>query len=237
MIEVAINNKLNSKKRIALFEFLKSISTEVCFSSYHEYHLDENNSIDLLDEYKLKCKEKHHDLKVFYEEKDPFLLKTLKKLKVSNEEEFEDYRDQLYRNDILLAKQLEKICDELEKKEEIIDYCEVFAEIKDDFKYIETHIYDSVGISLIPIDCVVYNFTNKLLEVILRTNSFSEPVLYNSKYNIYFFNMVFCKNEEVFSIVCNEKNMMIILLTEKEYENFLKLKIKHKKDVIQDETN
>lgn len=236
MIEVAIKSKLNNKKRIALFEFLKSISTEVCFSSYHDYHLSEDCSIELLDEYKAKCKEKHHELKLYYQENDPFLLKTLKKLKIKDEETFEEYRDQLYQNDILLSKQLEKICEDLEKKENIIDYREVFTEIKDDFLYIETHVYDSVGMSLIPIDCVVYNFSNKLLEVILRSNSFLEPILFNSKYNIYFFNMVFCKNEEVFCIVCNEKNMMVVLLNEEEYEKFLKLKIKHKRDVIKNET-
>lgn len=235
MIEVIFSSKIKQKKLNSFFLFLKSIASEVCFTSFHDYHLDEDLSIELIDEYKQKCKEKHHDLQVFYNDREPFLMKTLKKLKIKDEEEFQDYRYQIYQNDLSLCKKMEDIFEGLYKKEEIIDYKEIFEEIKDDFKYIETHMHDSVTMSLMPLDCVVYNFSDNLLDKLLKVKTLNEPIFFDVEKDIYFINMVFCKNEEVFCVIATNKETIILLLNEKEYEDFKKLKIRHKKGDVYDE--
>ena len=100
MIKVEINKVLNKKKRIKILTFLYSISNEVCFSAIHNYKIDEETGNEIINEYKKRCIEKHHELKVWYDNKEPFLLKSLKKLKIKTEDEFVDYQNQIFHSDI-----------------------------------------------------------------------------------------------------------------------------------------
>ena len=70
MIEVSINYKLNKKKLDSLLTFLFSIADQVCFSTFHNYHIDEDVSVEIINEYKERCKEKHRQLTMWYEKKD-----------------------------------------------------------------------------------------------------------------------------------------------------------------------
>lgn len=227
MIEVTIKHKLKEKQFISLFKFIHSIASEVCFTCFHDYYVSEESAVELIDEYKQKCKEKHHDLDTYYKDKEPFLMKTLKKLKIKDDETFEEYKYSIYQNDLAQCEKMEEILEKLQQKEKVIDYKEIFKDIKDDFKYVETHMFDSVFISLMPLDCVVYNFSEKLLDIILKMDSLCDPILVDEKNQIYYTNMVFCKNEEVFSVIATESGMILMLLKEDEYKEFKKLKIRH----------
>ena len=88
MFEIYVGKKLKEKKLVLLLEFLNSISTEVCFSCFHKHHISEDESIEILNEYKDRCKERHHQLTEWYNQKEPFLMKVLSKLHIKTEEEY-----------------------------------------------------------------------------------------------------------------------------------------------------
>ena len=60
--------------------------------------------------------------------------------------------------------------------------------------------------------------------------------MYDKEKNIFYFNLLFCKNEEGFAIIHSQQGNMDIMLTKEQYQGFKKLKIKHKKaDIENDE--
>ena len=86
MIEVNIKKKLNDEKFVKLINFLYSLSSEIGFTSFHNYHIDENVCVDVLNEYKQRCKDKHRELQEIYDRKEPFLMKVLKKIGVKTQD-------------------------------------------------------------------------------------------------------------------------------------------------------
>ena len=79
MVEVTITNALKEKQIQNLIRFLFNYSKEVCFTSFHDYYVDEDLAVELINEYKERCKEKHRKITQLYDNKDPFIMKALKK--------------------------------------------------------------------------------------------------------------------------------------------------------------
>ena len=79
MIEVNISKKLKTKQFVTLINYLHNLANEVCFTSFHQYHLDEQTATDALNEYKQRCKDRHRQLQKWYDTQEPFLMKVLRK--------------------------------------------------------------------------------------------------------------------------------------------------------------
>ena len=160
MVEVNILKKLNEKNRVKLVNFLYSLSSEICFTSFHNYHIDEEIANDALNEYKVRCKDKHRELQDIYDRKEAFLMKILSKLGVKTEEEFNEYKDHIFQSDMALCKKMDEVLEGLVNETKVKDYKEIFNEIKDDIKELEIHMYDSVSVSLMPLDLIICNDTS-----------------------------------------------------------------------------
>ena len=235
MIEVNISKKLKPKQFVTLINYLHNLSNEVCFTSFHQYHLDEETANNALNEYKQRCKDRHRQIQKWYDTQEPFLMKTLKKLRVATEEDFQDYKEQIYLNDMELCKKMQEILDKLEEDTSSRDYKEVFPQIKDSFKEVEVHMYDTVAVSIMPLDLVVYKTSEETLKTFLNMKSISSPVLIDNQARVFYINPMFCNNEEAFAIIQSELGTVSIILSEEEYKNFKKLKIRHKKETALDE--
>ena len=53
---------------------------------------------------------------------------------------------------------------------------------------------------------------------------------------IFYFNPLFCKGEEGFAIIYSQQELFTMVLSEEEYKIFKKLKLRHKKEVVEDES-
>jgi len=235
MIKVEINKALNKEKREKIISFLYSLSKEICFSTIHNYKIDEEKGNEIINEYKKRCIEKHHELKVWYDNKEPFLLKSLKKLKIKTEEEFIDYQNQIFHSDMALTKQMNEVINKLVLETKVIDYKKIFPSIASSFVDYETHMFDTATVSLIPLDILVYKKSEEVLHVLLDIEDFSNPVLFNKDEQIYLFNPVFCNDEEGFALIYSEQGSISIVFDDNQYLDFKKLKIKHKKEYVYDE--
>ena len=235
MFEIQVSKKLKEKKLIALLEFLHSISTEICFSCFHKHHISEETSVEILNEYKDRCKERHHQLTSWYQQEEPFLMNVLKKLHIKTEEQFNEYKMEIFQNEMIVCKKMDEMLLKLQEETTTIDYKEVFESIKDDFKEVETHMFDSVTVSIFPLDYVVYNTSENLLSEIIKVKSLFLPFFSNEKENLYLFNPVFCKNQEGFGVISTESGIVTMVLDIDDYKKFKTLKIRHKKEVIPDE--
>lgn len=235
MIEVNISKKLKTKEFVSLITYLHNLSNEVCFTSFHQYHLDEEVANDALNEYKMRCKDRHRQLQKWYDTKEPFLMKTLKKLKVQSEEEFQEYKEQIYLADMELCKKMQEVLDKLEEEQSTRDYKEVFPQIKDSYKEVEVHMYDTVAVSIMPLDLVVYKTSEETLKTFLNMKSITSPVLMDSQARVFYINPMFCNNEEAFAIIQSELGTVSLIISEEEYKNFKKLKIRHKKETALNE--
>ena len=232
MIKVEINKVLNKKKRIKILTFLYSISNEVCFSAIHNYKIDEETGNEIINEYKKRCIEKHHELKVWYDNKEPFLLKSLKKLKIKTEDEFVDYQNQIFHSDMALTKQMNEVINKLVLETKIVDYKKTFPSIASSFVGYETHMFDTAIVSLIPLDILIYKKSDEILKILLDIESFSNPVLFNKDEQVYLFNPVFCNDEEGFALIYSEQGSISIVFDDNQYLDFKKLKIKNKKEYV-----
>lgn len=234
MVEVGVSKRINGKKLNALFNFLFSISDQVCFSTFHNYKIDEDTSVEIINEYKERCKEKHRQITQWYNDNDPFIMKALKKLHITNEYEFEEYKESIFESDMSLCRKIQPILDELERENLQRDYNEEFKEIKDDFVSLETHMFDSVFVYHIPLDILAYKASENLKNVLLNMKSLALPVL-KSQNNIALINPMFCNETEGFSVINTQQAAATIVLNENQYKEFKKLKIRHKKVAIEDE--
>lgn len=236
MVEIVISKKIKEKKYEKLIRFISNISNEVCFSSFHNYHLSEDDGVELINEYKQKCKEKHHHMQKMYDSKQPVFMRILKKIKVKNEQEFQEYKEQIFLSEMSQCKHMEKMIDELIANDKMVDYKEEFSEIKEDYKGIEMHMFDAViNDSFIPLDFIIYNLSNKIIELFVNKKSFFGPFLTNKDNSIMLINPLFCKNDDAICAVDSRSGNLTIFLNENDYLTFKKLKIKHKKEVISDE--
>ena len=177
MVEVNILKKLNEKKFISLINFLYSLSSEICFTSFHNYHISEEVGVEVLNEYKQRCKEKHRELQEMYDRKEPFLMKILSKFKVKTDEEFIEYKDHIFHNDMALCNKMDQVLEDLNKESKTKDYSVIFPEIKEELKEIEVHMYDSVSVSLMPLDLIICNASDSILKILLNMNNLTSPVL------------------------------------------------------------
>ena len=235
MIEVNITKKLNDKKFFDLINFLYSLSSEICFTSFHNYHIDEEVSVDVLNEYKQRCKDKHRELQEIYDRQEPFLMKILKKIGVKTQEEFDEYKEHIYQSDMSLCQKMDALLESLVKNEETKDYKLIFPSIADELKEVEVHMYDSVSVSIMPLDLLIYNATDKLLKVLLDMKFLSAPALINKEENTFLINPIFCNTEEAFAVIHSELSTVTMVLKEEDYIKFKALKIRHKKEVTTDE--
>lgn len=235
MVEVNILKKINEKKFISLINFLYSLSSEICFTSFHNYHIDEEVAVEALNEYKQRCKEKHRELQEMYDRKEPFLLKILSKFKVKTDDEFVEYKDHIFQNDMALCNKMDQMLEELNKESKTKDYSVIFPEIKDELKEIEVHMYDSVSVSLMPLDLVICNASDSILKILLKMNNLTSPVLLNKQENTFLINPIFCNAEEAFAVIHSERGFVTMVLKESEYKKFKTLKIRHKKEFVNDE--
>ena len=234
MIEVTISHNLKEKQIQSLISFLFKYSTEVCFTSFHDYYVSEDLAVELINEYKERCKEKHRQITQWYNNKDPFIMKALKKLHITNEYEFEEYKESIFESDMSLCRKIQPILDELERENLQRDYDEEFKEIKDDFVSLETHMYDSVFVYHIPLDILSYKASENLKNVLLKMKSISKAVL-RSDNNIVLINPLFCNETEGFAVFFTQEALATIILNETQYKEFKKLKIRHKKVAAEDE--
>ena len=235
MIEVNITKKLNDNKFFSLINFLYALSSEICFTTFHNYHIDEELAVETLNEYKQRCKDKHRELQEIYDRKEPFLMKILKKLGVKTQEQFDEYKEHIFNSDMTLCKKMDELLESLIKDEVTKDYKKIFPQIADDLKEIEVHMYDSVSVSLMPLDLLICNASNNILKSLLDMKQLTMPVLINKQENSFLINPIFCNSEEAFAVIHSERSMVTMVLKEKEYEQFKKLKIKHKKEITNDE--
>lgn len=236
MIEVSIERKLNTKQVSSLLGFLFALSDEIGFSTSHNYHIDEDESVELLNEYKIRCKERHHFLSVLYNNKDPYLLKSLKELDVDSDEKFEEYKMDVYQFEMSICKQMEKELQKLVEDNSIIDYKEVFPIIKDNYVEKETHMFDSFSTSTSPIDIIVYKSDKVLLKELLKIDSLFKPFFANEEKNIYLTNPVFFNGKTGFAAIYSKIGLVSLTISEEIYKAFKKLKIKHRKEVIVNES-
>ena len=234
MIEVTISHNLTEKQLQTLIRFLFKYSTEVCFTSFYDYYVSEDLAVELINEYKERCKEKHRQITQWYNDNDPFIMKALKKLHITNEYEFEEYKESIFESDMSLCRKIQPILDELERENLQRDYNEEFKEIKDDFVSLETHMFDSVLVYHIPLDILSYKASENLMNVLLNMKSLALPVL-KSQNNIVLINPMFCNETEGFSVFNTQQAAATIVLNENQYKEFKKLKIRHKKVAIEDE--
>ena len=65
--------------------------------------------------------------------------------------------------------------------------------------------------------------------------SLSSPVLIDNQARVFFINPMFCNDGEAFGIIQSEIGNVSLVLSEEEYKNFKKLKIRHKKEKALDE--
>lgn len=235
MVEVSITRKLKAEKLESLFKFLFSLSDQVCFSTFHNYRVNEDNIVEVINEYKERCKSKHHQLTVWYNKQDPVIMKTLKRLGVKDEDTFNEYKMRLFQSDMMLCKNMEEYLEKLLVDETDIDYNEIFPTIKDGFSSLEIHMFDSISVSRVPMDLLTYNLTESVKTTILNMKSLLEPTLFNKEKNIFLFNTLFCKNEEGFAVINSQQGSMEIMLEPEQYLLFKKLKIKHKKAEIEND--
>ena len=235
MVEVNITKKLNEKNRVKLINFLYSLSSEICFTSFHNYHIDEEKANDVLNEYKVRCKDKHRELQEIYDKKEPFLMKILKKLHIKDEEEFQEYKDHIFQHDMSLCKKMDEMLDKLILESNTKDYKVIFSEIKEDIKDIEVHMFDSISVSIMPLDLVICNASDNILKVLLAMKNITDPVLLNKEEKSFLINPIFCNVEEAFSVIHSERGFVTMVLKENEYNKFKTLKIRHKKEVVKDE--
>ena len=235
MVEVNILKKLNEKNRVKLVNFLYSLSSEICFTSFHNYHIDEEIANDALNEYKVRCKDKHRELQDIYDRKEAFLMKILSKLGVKTEEEFNEYKDNIFQSDMALCKKMDEVLEGLVNETKVKDYKEIFNEIKDDIKELEIHMYDSVSVSLMPLDLIICNATDNILKVLLNMKDLTSPVLYNKDEKTFLINPIFCNTEEAFAVIHSERGFVTMVLQEEDYKKFKTLKIRHKKEVVNNE--
>ena len=92
--------------------------------------------------------------------------------------------------EIKAKKIIDKIKINNQSKVKVIrDYKEIFPVIKDDFKEIEVHMYDTVSISIMPLDLVVYKASERTKQVFLDMKSFSKPVLIDNQAHVFFINI------------------------------------------------
>ena len=236
MIEVSINYKLNKKKLDSLLTFLFSIADQVCFSTFHNYHIDEDVSVEIINEYKERCKEKHRQLTMWYEKKDKTIMAALKKFNAVEENTFNEYKMSVFQNDMALCKKMEEVLEKLELDDKMVDYKEVFPLIASSYVNIETHLFDSTSVSTIPLDLVAYKLTDEVKNVLYKMNALTSPVLINEDKTIFYFNPLFCKGEEGFAIIYSQQELFTMVLSEEEYKIFKKLKLRHKKEVVEDES-
>lgn len=235
MVEVNILKKINEKKFISLVNFLYSLSSEICFTSFHNYHISEEVAVEALNEYKQRCKEKHRELQEMYDRKEPFLMKILSKFKVKTDDEFIEYKDHIFQNDMALCNKMDQMLEELNKESKTKDYSVIFPEIKDEIKEIEVHMYDSVSVSLMPLDLIICNASDSILKILLKMNNLTSPVLLNKQENTFLINPIFCNEEEAFAVIHSERGFVTMVLKECEYKKFKALKIRHKKEYVNDE--
>lgn len=237
MIEVNILKKLNEKNRVKLINFLYSLSSEICFTSFHNYHIDEDKANDVINEYKVRCKDKHRELQEIYDRKEAFLMKILKKLHVNDEEEFQEYKEHIFQQDMALCKKMDEVLEGLVNETNVKDYKVIFPEIKDDLKEVEVHMFDSVSVSLMPLDLLICNSNDNILKVLLNMKDITVPVLLNKEDKSFLINPIFCNAEEAFAVIQSERGFVTMVLKENEYNKFKALKIRHKKEVVNDEKN
>lgn len=235
MVEVNISKKLNNIKLAKLLSFLHSMSDELCFSSFHTYKIDEDTSVEILNEYKNRCKERHSQLKKWYTSKEPFFMNVLKKLKVKTDEDFEDYSMFIFEEDMKVCKTMDDNLLKLQESDKTRDYKEVFKDISKDFKFFEIHMFDSVSVAIVPIDYVIYNASEEMLFELMKMPSLDEPFKLNKEENVVLVNPVFAKQQEAFAAINTSEGTATIFLDEKQYAEFKKLKIKHTKDYVDDE--
>lgn len=236
MVEVGVSKRINGKKLNALFNFLFSISDQVCFSTFHNYKIDEDTSVEIINEYKERCKEKHHQLTKWYERKDPMIMKALKKFGATDENSFNEYKMSLFQSDMALCKKMEEVLEKLQEEEKTIDYKEVFPSIASSYLNIETHMFDSTSVSTIPLDLVSYKLDEEVKKVLLDMKSMSMPILVNKDKTIFYFNPLFCKGEDGFAIIYSQQEIFSMVISEEEYKIFKKLKIRHSKEEAIDES-
>ena len=234
MFEVLVK-KLKKEKLAKMISFLMSLSDEVCFSSYHTYNIDEDTSIEILNEYKQRCKDRHRQLKDWYNKEEPFFMKVLSKLGVKSDDDFEDYSNQIFENDMSLAKKMDEALLLLQKEEATRDYKEVFPLVSESLKHVETHLFDSVSASVIPIDYVIYKADEKLLFELMKMESFHAPFMKNKDKKVILMNPVFVNSQEAFAVINNAEGTLTMVVDDKDYKEFKKLKIRHKKDFVSDE--
>ena len=236
MIEVYITKKIKEEKLAKLLSFLHSLSDEICFSSYHTYSIDEDTSVEILNEYKQRCKERHHQLRMWYEKQEPFLMKVLSKMGVKTDDDFEDYKNHIFENEMMLCKKMDETLLMLQKENSTRDYKEVFPVIKDSFKGIETHMFDSVSASVLPLDYVIYKADEAMLFELMKMKSLYTPLFKDQEHKVVMINPVFANNEEAFALINNAEGSLTMVVSEKDYLEFKKLKIRHKKEVVIDES-
>ena len=235
MIEVNIVKKLKDNQFNSLINFLYSLSTEICFTTFHNYHIDEDLAVDTLNEYKQRCKDKHRELQEIYDRKEPFLMKILKKIDVKNQYQFDEYKEHIFNSDMSLCKKMDELLESLIKDETTKDYTKIFPTIANDIKEIEVHMYDSVSVSLMPLDLIICNASENILNALIDMKQLTMPVLINKSENTFLINPIFCNTEEAFAVIHSERAMVTMVLKEEEYEQFKKLKIKHAKEFTNNE--
>ncbi len=233
MFEITITKKLNANDMKKIMGFLFSVSDEISFSSLHHYHVDEEDANCIINEYKKSCIEKHHQFSKLYQENNPIILKQLVPLHIHTDEEFNNYIDEIFQDDIALCQKMELILEGLQNETNQIDYRQIFPRIAAYYKEKEIHMFDAASASLIPIDIVFYHLSDEIQALMENLPSLSKPILMDKEGKIFFYNPVFYKNEEVLALIYNALEKIIMTLNDEEYEQFKKLKIKHKKERVE----
>lgn len=232
MFEVSIE-KYDKKKLNKLINYLASISDEICFSSLHDYHLDEDECVELIDEYKKRCKEKHKNVRELYENKNKSFMQLISKMGVKDDTSFENYQEMLYQQDLSLCKKMEENIYQLIDNKNVKDYKQIFRAYSDSFKEIETHMFDTITTSIMPLDIVVYKMNEKMKSLLLEIEDVKKPVLENV--GCVFNNPLFCYQDNAVAIFNSQDNNILLELTDNQYKEFKKLRIKHEKEYEEDD--
>ncbi len=207
-----------------LIDYLYSLSEQIGFVTFHKYHLNDETIDNLLASYRKEHLDEVSTYRKLYYENDKEFIKQVKKIKIKNDEMFEEYLQFILQHNFELCKKLEKNCNILNENKTTLDYKDVFLELAP-YLFSVTPDYT--------IDCEIYDLVKYqknelLLNAIKQMESFSAFPFINDKYNIYFESPAFFRNNHEFAKISTEHDYMEIIFEENEYQIFKKMKIKHK---------
>lgn len=220
MNRIIIKKKnIKTKKLNEFIFFLFDISDNVKMTTIHDYKLDANKGDELILKYRKKSMNEHTLLKQDYQNKLPSLMRTLKKLGIKTDEEFEKYIDNLFVDNMHLASNMKLVHNKLEILDNTRNYYDIFG---DSLMGVEINHYDDVSVSLDVLDIINVRLDNHIKELIQSLNNIYDYIHFK---DLDFYNLSFLNQTDIKCQINNKGNNIELLLNDKNLARFKKIKI------------